>query len=118
MNNKQFGGNYISTHAEINLLFKLKILNSYTSKYGLISNKNKQKNKFKSLQIRNKKFNRKSIRKYRKSSPKCIYVIRVGEKGKLMYSRPCNHCLIVLKQIGIKYVIYSATKKTFIKEQL
>ena len=41
MNNKQFGGNYDTTHAEINLLYKLKILNSFTSKYGL-NHKNNQ----------------------------------------------------------------------------
>ena len=114
MNNKQFGGNYSTSHAEINLLFNLNIINSFTSKYGL-----NHKNKCKSSQKRNKKFKRKCKNKiHRKSLPKCIYIIRVGHNGKLMYSRPCNHCLIVLKEIGIKYVIYSASKTSFFKEKL
>ena len=113
MNKKQFGGVYDTTHAEIQLLYDLNILNSYTSKYGL-----NHKSTCKSSQVRNKKFKRKSKRKDRKSVPRCIYIIRVGHKGKLMYSRPCHYCLIVLKQIGIKYVIYSASKLSFIKERL
>mmetsp|Transcript_71010 Transcript_71010/g.112865 ORF Transcript_71010/g.112865 Transcript_71010/m.112865 type:complete len:111 (-) Transcript_71010:119-451(-) len=110
MHSKQFGGDYDTTHAEIQLLFKLNILNSYTSKYGLIADKHSK--------TKNRKFHRKCTRKCRKAVPKCIYIIRVGHNGKLMYSRPCNHCLIVLKEVGIKSVVYSASKHTFKKEKL
>ena len=49
MNDKQFGGNYDTSHTEINSLFKLKTLNSFTLKSGF-----NHKNKRKSSQIKNK----------------------------------------------------------------
>lgn len=104
LNNKQFGGNYNTTHAEINLLFKLGILTSKLSRCGYNKKSKNLPNKY--------------INKYNRKLPKIIYIIRVDAKGKLMYSRPCSHCLIVLKRIGIKYAIYSVDRYSFIKEKL
>eukprot|EP01084_Bolivina_argentea_P061234 111911_1 len=71
LNQKHFGGNYKSTHSEINLLFNLKLLKPKIEKFG---------------------YNKKSKNlpnKYKKKIPKIIYVIRCDKKGKLMYSSPC-----------------------------
>ena len=104
LNEKDFGGDYQTSHAEINLLFHLKLLTPTIARSGYNRNTKNLPNRY--------------IRKYRRNIPKIIYVIRVGPKGKLMYSRPCAHCLIVLKRIGIKYVVYSADRHSFVKERL
>ena len=104
LNKKQFGGNYDTTHAEINLLFNLKLLTSKLSRCGYNKKSKNLPNKY--------------IHKYNRKIPNIIYVIRVDAKGKSMYSRPCDHCLIVLKRIGIKYAIYSIDRHSFIKEKL
>eukprot|EP01083_Nonionella_stella_P262372 892223_1 len=81
LNQKHFGGDYKSTHAEINLLFNLKVLTPKIAKCGYNKKSKNLPNKY--------------IHKYNKKIPKIIYVIRCDKKGKLMYSRPCPHCLIV-----------------------
>jgi len=36
-----------------------------------------------------------------------ILVIRVNSKGLLVYSKPCVHCIRIMKKFGIKRVYYS-----------
>merc|ERR1712154_118872 len=104
LNKKHFGGNYATSHAEINLLFNLGVLTHKLARKGYNKKSKNLPNKY--------------INKYNRKMPKIIYVIRVDGKGKLMYSRPCSHCLTVLKRIGIKYAIYSVDRYSFIKEKL
>ena len=104
LNRKQFGGNYETSHAEINLLFRLGVLTPKIARTGLSKSSKRRPNRY--------------INKLRRIIPKIIYVIRVDPKGKLMYSRPCEHCLVVLKRIGVKYAIYSVDRYSFTKERL
>lgn len=43
----------------------------------------------------------------------CIIVIRVNNTNKLVNSKPCDNCLIVMKCYGIKYCHYSTADSTF-----
>jgi len=42
-----------------------------------------------------------------------IFIIRVNKAGDLMYSRPCEHCLRYIKEVGIKKIIYSISNDEF-----
>ena len=47
-----------------------------------------------------------------------ILVIRINREGKLCNSRPCNQCIITLKNIGVKKVYYSNDDGKIIHEKL
>lgn len=36
-----------------------------------------------------------------------VYVARMGDDGMPRFSRPCQHCMLVLKKLGIKKVVYT-----------
>jgi tRNA(Arg) A34 adenosine deaminase TadA len=83
-----------TTHAEINAIKQLYKSEIYLSPYM---------NKI----IFNKKYNKLDL---------CV--IRVNNKGKLMNSRPCMHCLKLMKTIGIRNVYYSSSDTTMVKESV
>ena len=39
-----------------------------------------------------------------------MWVVRVDSSGKLCDSKPCSHCTIALKQVGIKGVYYTTSE--------
>lgn len=46
-----------------------------------------------------------------------LYVVRVSKvDGSLMNSRPCEHCIGLMREIGIKKVVYSGDNNDMIKE--
>ena len=44
-----------------------------------------------------------------------IVSIRLTEAGKLCMSRPCSHCLHMIRLAGIKHVYYSTTEGELVK---
>jgi deoxycytidylate deaminase len=36
-----------------------------------------------------------------------LLVIRINNKGELMYAKPCKHCSMYIEHVGIKKVMYS-----------
>jgi tRNA(Arg) A34 adenosine deaminase TadA len=38
-----------------------------------------------------------------------LYVVRVGQEGSLVQSKPCRACINVIQQFGIRRVYYSAS---------
>lgn len=46
-----------------------------------------------------------------------IVSIRLSEAGKLCMSRPCSHCLHMIRLAGIKYVYYSTTEGELVKSR-
>ncbi|MFA5024299.1 MAG: hypothetical protein WC523_05045 [Patescibacteria group bacterium] len=36
-----------------------------------------------------------------------VYVCRVSKKGRLVLSKPCHSCAVVMKKLGVKYVWYT-----------
>ena len=55
----------------------------------------------------------------RKLSRRCrnlsIVSVRLTEAGKLCMSRPCSHCLHMIRLVGIKYVYYSDQNGVIVK---
>lgn len=51
----------------------------------------------------------KNNRNYRVTRRLVLIVIRVNSNNKLINSKPCSHCLEMMKYYGIKKVIYSDT---------
>jgi cytidine deaminase len=47
----------------------------------------------------------------------CIVVVRYGKDGTLRNSRPCNHCLEVMKFYKIKKIHYSTDEGTVLTEK-
>lgn len=43
-----------------------------------------------------------------------VYIARLGNKGDLRYSRPCNDCFLKLKAAGVKSVVYTNDKTSSI----
>lgn len=42
-----------------------------------------------------------------------IYVARIGRNGKIGLSKPCNRCMELIVQAGIKKVVYTASDSTY-----
>lgn len=42
-----------------------------------------------------------------------MFIVRVNKAGNLMYSRPCEHCLKYIIEVGIKKIIYSISDDEF-----
>ena len=51
--------------------------------------------------------NLKNMKPLKKLSKYSIVVLRVNSNGKLLNSKPCYHCLQILKKIGISKIYYS-----------
>ena len=47
-----------------------------------------------------------------------IRVYRKDKQGNYVNSKPCNNCIIFMKQYHIKYVIYSNSENGFTREKL
>jgi hypothetical protein len=47
-----------------------------------------------------------------------ILVIRTNKEGELKESKPCDHCVRIMKETGIKKVTYSSGSGTLITESL
>lgn len=41
-----------------------------------------------------------------------LYVVRIGKKGELRMSKPCEMCQAILRHVGVKKVIYSINSKS------
>ena len=48
----------------------------------------------------------------------CLLVIRIDAQGNLTESKPCSHCVEVLKEYGIRKVSYSTKQGTIVTESL
>ena len=48
----------------------------------------------------------------------CLLVIRINAQGELTESKPCSHCVEVLKEYGIRKVSYSTKEGTIVSESL
>jgi hypothetical protein len=61
-------------------------------------------------------------RKWNLKMPSTIIVVNIDSHNRFKNSRPCDHCLCILRYYGIKYVIYSTGSgdplKAFCKEQI
>lgn len=55
-------------------------------------------------------------RNYRATKRLTLIVIRVNNNNKLINSKPCSHCLEVMKYYGVKKVIYSNIDGTLTTE--
>ena len=47
-----------------------------------------------------------------------LVVVRFDNNGLLAMSKPCKHCAIYMKYLGIKRVVYSTNNKTLILEKV
>ena len=47
-----------------------------------------------------------------------MYVVRINAKGELTESKPCSHCVEVLREYGIRKITYSTREGTLITESL
>lgn len=47
-----------------------------------------------------------------------ILVIRVTADGELANSRPCNHCIMTMREMGIRRVFYSDGKGNIVSEKV
>lgn len=47
------------------------------------------------------------IRAMKKGKPHTIYVTRIGKRGNVMYSAPCEVCSMMIKEVGVKIVVYT-----------
>ena len=48
----------------------------------------------------------------------CLLVIRINAHGELTESKPCSHCVEVLKEYGIRKVSYSTKEGIIVTESL
>lgn len=48
----------------------------------------------------------------------CLLVIRINAQGELTESKPCSHCVEVLKEYGIRKVSYSTKEGIIVSESL
>lgn len=48
----------------------------------------------------------------------CLLVIRIDAQGNLTESKPCSHCVEVLKEYGIRKVCYSTKEGIIVTESL
>jgi len=47
-----------------------------------------------------------------------MVVVRIDSKGKITESKPCSHCVEVMRSYGIRKVTYSTKEGVFITESL
>ena len=52
-----------------------------------------------------------ALRKVKNAKGATIYVARVNRKGKARDSRPCNRCYEIIKNNGIKKIVYSTSEE-------
>ena len=52
-----------------------------------------------------------AIKKAKDVTGATIYVARVNKRGKARDSRPCNRCYEVIKNNGIKKIVYSTSEE-------
>jgi len=84
--------------------------------------KNKSKNIFLSFHAEEKAirdFLRFERKRYRSISKNLILiVIRIDNKNNLIDSKPCSHCVKIMKNLGLKKVVYSQKDGSLIIERL
>ena len=61
---------------------------------------------------------RRNRKKAIKTSRLDLYVVQVDQSGNLRSSRPCGHCMNVIKLLGIRRIFYSQNDGTIAKERV
>ena len=86
--------NYISYHAEMNAIYKMKKGGKNSGKNGIYQR----------------------VRNYNtctKFNNTCIYIVRVDRRGNFKKAQPCHYCLEWIYSVGIKKICYSDDDEQF-----